>query len=256
VTGGPTETVRGNNLAPIPQFQPDGSTALVAPPVAPIAYISTSYINANTTQTDGLDLGVQYKHAFEGIGEWKSEANWSYTRKYNITIDGQTYELAGTHGPFIVSGDTGNPKSRVQWSNTFGRSNWSITGTLNFISSFGVTDPASEFMGGGPMATCLDALTNGGGAASTVYAGVLASGVVPANVGCTVKHFTTFDIYGRYDVTEHLNLHASILNATNTHIPLDWNTYAAPNAWLPYNPSLHQQGAIGPFFTLGVTYKF
>jgi iron complex outermembrane receptor protein len=256
VTGGPSETIRGNNLTPIAQYQADGSTALVTPPAAPIAYISESYINANTTQTDGLDLGVQYRHTFEGIGEWKSEANWSYTRKYNITIDGQTYELAGTHGPFLFSGDTGNPKSRVQWSNTFGRKNWSITGTLNFISSFGVTDPSSEAFGQGPQATCLDALTNGGGAASTVFAGVLASGVVPQAASCTVGHFTTFDIYGRFDVTEHLNLHASVLNATNTHIPLDWATYGSPNAWLPYNPSLHQQGAIGPFFTLGVTYSF
>jgi hypothetical protein len=48
------------------------STRLVAPPVAPIAYETISYINANTTQTDGLDLGVLYKHTFAGIGQWKS----------------------------------------------------------------------------------------------------------------------------------------------------------------------------------------
>src|SRR5262249_12105969 len=101
VSGGDAITVRGNNLAAIPQYQDDGSTALVAPPVAPIAYVTQSYINANSTQTDGLDLGVKYRHVFPGIGEWKSEANWSYTRKYNITIDGTTYELAGTHGPFL-----------------------------------------------------------------------------------------------------------------------------------------------------------
>jgi hypothetical protein len=78
----------------------------------------------------------------------------------------------------------------------------------------------------------------------------------PWSVSCTVAHFTTFDLYGRWDATEHLNLHGSVLNATNTHIPYDWATYAAPNVWLPWNPSLHQQGAIGPFFTLGVTYTF
>jgi iron complex outermembrane receptor protein len=257
VSGGPSETVRGNNFAPLPEYQDDGSTKLVTPPAPPIAYITTSYINANSTQTDGLDLGFQYKRHFEGLGDWKSEANWSYTRKYNITIDGTTFELAGTHGPFLFSGDTGNPKSRVQWSNTFGRRNWSITGTLNYISSFSVTDPSADAFGGGPQATCVDALTNGGGAAATVFAGVLADGTtVPANASCTVGHFTTFDIYGRWDVTQHLNLHASVLNATNTHIPYDWATYAAPNAWLPYNPSLHQAGAVGPFFNLGVTYTF
>ncbi len=91
--------------------------------------------------------------------------------KYNITIDGQTDGEAGTHGPILCSRYTGNPKSRVQWSNTFGTKRWSITGTLNFVSSFGVTDPASEAMDQGPQAACLDALTNGGGAAFKGYAG-------------------------------------------------------------------------------------
>lgn len=256
VSGGDETDVRGNNFAPLPEYQADGSTVLVAPPAPPIAYRAIGYINANTTETDGLDLGFQYQHDVAGIGHWKSEANWSYTRKYNMTIGGTTYELAGTHGPFLFSGDTGNPKSRVQWSNTFGRKNWSITATLNYISSFNVTDPSSKALGQGPQATCLDALTNGGGAASTVFAGVLANGEIPAGASCSVGHFTTLDIYGRWDVTEHLNLHASVLNATNTHIPLDWVTYAAPNAWLPYNPSLHEAGAVGTFFNLGVTYTF
>jgi iron complex outermembrane receptor protein len=85
---------------------------------------------------------------------------------------------------------------------------------------------------------------------------VLSEGTVPPQTSCTVAHFTTLDLYGRYDVTEHLSIHGAVTNATNTHIPLDWMTYASPTATLPYNPSLHQEGAIGPFFTLGVTYKF
>ncbi len=256
VSGGDVAIVLGNNLSPLPEYQDDGTTKLVTPPAAPIAYASIGYINANTTQTDGMDLGFRFHHVYPGIGEWRSEANWSYMRKYNITIDGQTYELAGTHGPFLFSGDTGNPKSRVQWSNTFGRKNWSITGTLNFISYFSVTDPSAEAFGQAPQATCLDALTNGGGAAGTDYVNLLTAGTIPPQTSCTVGHFTTLDIYGRYDFTEHLNVHGSVLNATNTHIPLDWVTYASPTPFLPYNPSLHQSGAVGPFFTLGVTYTF
>jgi hypothetical protein len=34
----------------------------------------------------------------------------SYIAKYDLTVDGVTYHLAGTHGPFVVSGDTGNPR--------------------------------------------------------------------------------------------------------------------------------------------------
>jgi hypothetical protein len=62
VSGGASVTVRGDNLTPIPQYQADGSTALVAPPVAPILYTTTSYINANTTKTDGADFGLEYRH--------------------------------------------------------------------------------------------------------------------------------------------------------------------------------------------------
>lgn len=80
--------------------------------------------------------------------------------------------------------------------------------------------------------------------------------VAYAAFGPTHVHFTTFDIYGRYEVTQHLNLHASILNATNTHAPADWVTYASPILSTPYNPSLHQSGAVGPFFNLGATYTF
>ena len=113
VSGGPSIIVRGNNLAPLPEYQADGSTLLVTPPAAPIAYQTISYVNANTTKTSGFDLGFQYHHKFD-VGSFKSQATWSYTDKYDLTIDGTTYKLAGTHGPFFYSGDTGNPKTRIQ----------------------------------------------------------------------------------------------------------------------------------------------
>ncbi len=80
-----------------------------------------SYVNANTTKTSGFDLGLDAQHQFD-VGTIKSKLTWSYISKYDITIGGVTYKLAGTHGPSFYSGDTGNPKSRVQWSTTFGRS--------------------------------------------------------------------------------------------------------------------------------------
>ena len=50
VSGGPSVTVRGNNLSPLQQYVAGGGTITVAPPVAPIAYTTISYINANTTR--------------------------------------------------------------------------------------------------------------------------------------------------------------------------------------------------------------
>jgi iron complex outermembrane receptor protein len=256
VAGGPSVTVRGDNLSPIAQYQPDGSTALVTPPAAPILYFTTSFINANVTKTNGLDVNIDYHHRFDAGWQFKSSANWTYIHEYKMTIDGVDYQLAGTHGPSFFSGDTGNPKSRAQWANTIGQDNWSVTATVNYISAFNVTDPTLIAFEGIPAATCLDALSNEGGAAGADYAGVLANGTIPAATSCTVKHFTTVDLYGSWDLTRHFNVHGSVTNLFNTKAPLDWATYGGALGEVPWNPSLHLQGAIGTFFNVGATYKF
>lgn len=256
VAGGPSTIVRGNNLTPILQYQPGGGTALVTPPAAPILYQSTSYINANSTKTDGLDLTVSFHHRWEGIGEFKSEALWSYTHKYEMTINGVTYELAGTHGPSFFSGDTGNPTSRLQWSNTFGRGPWSATITMNYISAFNVTDPTLIAFIGAPADTCLNSLTNQGGTAGTAYAVPLSNGIIPNPKFCTVDHFTTFDLYTRWQVSSNFNVHGSVTNLFGAKAPLDWVTYGGALGNVPWNPSLHLQGAIGTFYNVGASYSF
>jgi iron complex outermembrane receptor protein len=82
------------------------------------------------------------------------------------------------------------------------------------------------------------------------------TGTIPAAASCTVNHFTTVDLYGSWDLTKHLNLHGSVTNLFNAKAPLDWATYGGALGEVPWNPSLHLQGAIGTFFTLGATYKF
>jgi iron complex outermembrane recepter protein len=259
VIGGQTVTVRGDNLTPILEYQPDGTTALAVPPAAPIAYQTTSFINANSTKTDGFDLGYDYRHRFANGWQVRSQATWSFTHKYEIAIDGTTYELAGTHGPTVVSGDTGNPRSRVSWTNTMGKGPWSLTATMNYISSFSVIDPSAVAFSGPtqPQDTCIQALQNGLGAAvSTAYPNLITQGIVPNQAMCSVKHFTTLDLYGRYDISGHLSLHASATNVFNAKAPLDWATYGGQGGLVPFNPSLHLQGAIGAFFSVGATYNF
>jgi len=262
VGGGPSTTVRGTNFTPLQQYCtpgvggcPASGIQTVVPPVSPIAYTTLSYINANTTKTTGFDLGLQYQHKF---GDWniQSKATWSYTQKYDLTIDGVTYRLAGTHGPFFFTGDTGNPRSRIQWSNSIGQGPWQVTGTVNYIDSFNVTDPSSVAFVGAPADTCLSALSNNGGAASIYYSNQLGNGVIPPGVSCSVAHYIEFDLYGRYDIGKHLDIHGSVLNLFNEKAPLDWATYGGALGLVPWNPSMHLQGAIGPFFTLGATYKF
>jgi iron complex outermembrane recepter protein len=247
--------VRGTNFSPIPEYQANGTAVNVVPPVAPIAYYGISYINANTTRTSGFDLALQAQHKFD-FGTLTSKATLTYINKWDLVLDGVTYHLAGTHGPYFYSGDTGNPRSRIQWATTFSQPNWEVTGTMNYIDSFQDIDPSAQLFGLEPQSTCLEALQTSGGFAGTVYANQLGANVIPANVGCTVGHFVTFDLQGRYNVTKHLDIHASAINLFNAKAPLDWVTYGGALGAVPWNPSLHLAGAIGQYFTLGATYKF
>jgi iron complex outermembrane receptor protein len=247
--------VRGTNFAPIPEYQPGGGTVLTVPPVAPIAYYGISYVNANTTRTSGFDLALQGQHKFD-FGTISSKATLTYIEKWDLVLNGQTYSLAGTHGPYFYSGDTGNPRSRIQWATTFSRPSWEVTGTMNYIDSFEDIDPSATLFGLAPQGTCLQALTNSGGFAGTVFANQLGNGVIPPQVGCTVGHFITFDLQGRYDLTKHLEIHASAINLFNAKAPLDYVTYGGALGAVPWNPSLHLQGAIGQYFNLGATYRW
>ena len=257
VSGGGTSTVRGSNLAPLLQYQPDGSTTLVTPPVAPIAYFSTSYINANSTKTSGFDLEFDYHHRFD-LFDFKSVLQGNYEWRYSIDVDGTTYQLAGTHGPSGTGGDTGNPRTHIQWTNTATLGKFQVTGTLNFTSSFSVTDPVSQALSSSgfiPQNNCLEALSFGG-AAIYDYTNVLLGGQIPNQNMCRVPHYITFDLYAKYDVTEHLDIHGAVNNLFNEKAPLDWESYGGALGLVPWNPSNNLEGAIGPSFMLGATYKF
>jgi iron complex outermembrane recepter protein len=253
VTGGNGDVVRGTNFTAIPQVQPGGSTIDVVPPVATIAYTTAGYINANSTKVAGVDAGVQYKLRIAGFGEYKTDFLWSYMPRYDLTIDGRPFNLAGTHGPFITSGDTGNPKSRIQWSNTISQDNWSVTATINYISSFSLTDPSYVDPNGNRYDTCYNSLD--GNLASTIYSEEYSAGNVPAATSCKVASFTTLDVSGRFDVTKNFSVHGSITNLLNRRFPNDWNTYGS-QSFAPYNPSMHSAGAIGRYFNVGATYTF
>ncbi|HEV2441888.1 MAG TPA: hypothetical protein VGT07_05160, partial [Steroidobacteraceae bacterium] len=73
---------------------------------------------------------------------------------------------------------------------------------------------------------------------------------------CTVKYFLTTDLYGSYQLSDSLQFHASILNAFNKQPPADVETYGGGSGFYPYDPGLHQAGAVGRYFTLGASYEF
>ena len=66
----------------------------------------------------------------------------------------------------------------------------------------------------------------------------------------------------QYQLNKQWMLQGSIQNAFNAKAPRDWETYGGINASQPnagnqstlLNPSMHQAGAVGPFWSVGFIY--
>ena len=208
-----------------------------------ILYDTYPFINANTTTTSGLDLDVVGKYELHEAGHLKAELQLSYMLQYDLTAQGVRYHLAGTHGPAFVSEDTGTPRTRGAFTLTWGKGPFEIAGTLNYISHYSVTDPSEG------IPDCDSALSS-----------VFPDGGTPSRF-CHVGSFTEFNLVARYSWDEHLQLHGSVVNLFNRKAPYDLQTFGSPGngaeqGGAPYNPSYHQDGAVGTMFTIGATYTF
>ncbi len=232
--------VRGAPGQILPQvIDANGNTANVAIPQGLILYIPTPYVNAPTIQTDGLDINLRARFNLHDYGMLTSDLNITQMLHYKLSVNGTTVDLAGTHGPSGIGGDTGTPKTRASWNWTWTKGPAQLATNVNYVSGINVTDPAAG------LTDCQSAiLFNGNGSfttGQTVNPGV-----------CRVASFTTFDFTGRYAITPQWSLRAAVINAFNRAAPLDLQTYGGSN----YNPSLHQAGAVGRYFQVGSTYDF
>jgi iron complex outermembrane receptor protein len=232
----------------------DGSTGTSS--VGPIQYSTSKFVNGQKTVTSGLEFETKYRFKLVDASQLTVGFQLTHMLKYDLTLNGTTYHLAGTHGPAITSGDTGNPKDRAQFRLSWDKGPFTITSTTNYISGYDVTDPSSN------VNTCDDALnaTNGSGAGYNSQFLTLAS--APSQY-CRVQSFTYTNVTGQYRVNNALTLRAGITNLFDRQPPLDLATYggtgsnaSSNGSGAPYNPSLHQIGALGRAFTLGMDYKF
>jgi iron complex outermembrane recepter protein len=225
------------------------ATQNVTTPVGLYAYATYPYVNAGITQTEGIDIDLRSHFDIGVFGKLKAELTWTRVFEYNETVQGQTFDLAGTHGPSGISGDTGNPKDRGTLSLSWERSGASLTLSENYIGPFNITDPSAGYD------TCEEALS---GAATSAY-GFRYSGGTPLpaawNQYCTVHKFVETNLYANYSVNEHLAVHGSVTNLFNANAPVDLQTYGG-GGQLAYDGALEQDGAVGRYFTLGATYKF
>lgn len=224
-------------------------TANVATPVGYPSYTVVPYVNAGETKTSGFDVDMKSRFDLGDFGRLKAELNYTYISQYELVANNQTFDLAGTHGPQSISGDTGNPKSRAVASMTWDAGAFSSTISVNYQSSFSIVDPSSGYN------NCMQALK---GRSPSAYGSAISSTVttLPSQwySYCSVDHFTSVNLFAAYQATDHLQVHGSITNLFGSVAPVDLQTYGG-GAELAYS-TLDQDGAVGRFFLVGATYKF
>jgi iron complex outermembrane recepter protein len=221
----------------------------VVTPVGYPIYTVIPYVNAGETKTSGYDVDMIGKFDIGDFGRIKAEINYTIIQQYELVAAGSLFDLAGTHGPSTISGDTGNPKQRAVASLTWEYGSFTSTVTVNYSGAFNITDPTIG------ATTCLQSLKDRSPSAygSAISPGVttLASQWYPY---CAVQHFTSTNLYAQYQVNDHFAVHGAITNLFNSPPPVDLQTYGG-GAELAYT-TLDQDGAVGRFFLVGATLKF
>ncbi len=194
----------------------------------PILMVKAPYLNAGKTKTSGIDLDLRGKYNAGEYGRFNSGVTVTYMKEFTRTnADGTVLQFAGTHGDVNLSGNGGTPKTKVRLTLGWDQGPVNVTANMNYVSSI---SNKNEVNG-----DCLDVDAN----------------EVPYK-NCRIASFTTTDLFAKWNVTKQWELTASITNLFDKMAPLDVQTYGRIN----YNPSLHQSGAVGRYFTLGGRYTF
>jgi iron complex outermembrane receptor protein len=223
----------------------DNGTVVGTPSVGPVIYAKSPYINLGGTKTSGIEADIGYRWRLPSdLGSLRANLSASHTFSYiSEAAGGVTYQLAGTQGPSVVSGATGSPKDRAQFTLGWSRGPLEVTTTTNYTSSFSTMDPSLG------ETDCASTGLNVGGRRYF-------QGKVQPDVYCEVRSFTTTNLNVVYKVTPNLSLKGAILNMFDRQPPTDVATYGNAGTQTSYNASLHQAGAVGRFYSLGLSYVF
>lgn len=230
---------------PTPQEVSTGGTgtATGTPSVGNILYATAGYVNANSTRTSGIDLDTTYKFKLGEYGTLRTDLSFTHIIGYELKANGQTYELAGTHGPSIIGGNTATPKNKAQAVLDYEVGKYDLATTLNSTDGYNDTDPS---LGEN---SCTDGINSS-------YARFTNTDTPPQQY-CQTHSFFTTDMTLTYHMDKHWTFHATILNMFNRQPPIDVATYGAAGGGIAaYNPTIAQSGAVGRYFNVGAAFRF
>jgi len=247
-----TPTRSGPTMEPV--LQANGTTVSTLEPMGEPVYTQSGYVNAGEIAVNGIDVDLATHFDFGSLGRLSAQLNLSHELTWvaSSCYGGQctSVELAGTHGPSGVSGDTANPKTRAAFTLSWDRGPLDVTVTVNYVGGYSLNDPSLG------ESNCADAVND--------YSGKFSLGqdsngnpVLPTNFPtqyCRVPSFTYVNLYSQYQFGEKLTVFGSVVNLFNTAPPVDLVTYGA--GLLNYNAALAQAGAVGALFDVGFKYRF
>ncbi|MES2017280.1 MAG: TonB-dependent receptor [Pseudomonadota bacterium] len=217
---------------------------ITTPSVGPIVYAESPYINAGLVRTHGIEADIRYKWRLPSdMGSVSANLSAAHTFGYVSELGSAKYQMAGTQGPSSVGGATGNPKDRAQFTLGYAKGPLDVTTTVNYTSGFSTFDSSLGET---------DCATTGRNVGGRAYF----QGLTQPDRFCRVQSFTTTNLNVQYKISQNLTLRAAVLNLFDKEPPFDVATYGNAGAQTSYNASLHQAGAVGRFYSLGMNYKF
>jgi iron complex outermembrane receptor protein len=184
-----------------------------------IVTVLSNYRNLFRTETQGVDFDARYT-ANTAWGRFTTRFNATYIDEF---VE-ENVEYAGAN-----DGSATYPRWRGYVSLDWDQGPWAVTGRVNYIHHYWQKGLAGSFF--------------------TPQDPRFQTGTYPEQV----PSYTTFDLFGRYNVTPALAIQAAILNVTDEVPPYDpWGS--SLGATYLYDPSLYD--IRGRQYRLGVNYKF
>ncbi|WP_020651567.1 TonB-dependent receptor [Massilia niastensis] len=239
-----TPTWVRNPVVPMDISDGKGGTFVGTPSVGTIAYGPTPYINVGGVETHGVELDWSYRLRLGSLGNLRTSLNFNHMFGYEIDTGKEKIQLAGTHGPSAVGGNTGNPKNRANFTLGWDRGPLNITTTVNWVDKYSALDPSVG---------ATDCKTAAHDVAGRTFFDLNGT---PINY-CTIRSFASTNLNVTYKLSENLMLKGTILNVFDREPPVDVATYgSAGNNLSQYNSAMHQAGAVGRYFSLGLNYTF
>ena len=191
--------------------------------------VSAPFQNNSRSRLQGLDVDVNHRRQLGSLGTLSARVTWTYLDYYKKRFgDGPTVDYAGTHGPMVVSGNTGTPKHRLNAELAWERGSNRLSTVFSYIGSYLNKDFHD--------APCFNQFADG----------------TPAPNDCRVASFSTVSLHGSHRLDKHTEFYFSVNNLFDHIAPLDPAAYINMN----FNPSFHLGGAIGRTFDIGLRHDF